>query len=88
MCPCSDPPARYPQPVGVSADAAMWAGGHHGVMHLTIDQVTPSIAAAVAGWLMVRAGAGKGMIALRAPSRCAACGRRRTRRGCECTDAS
>lgn len=80
--------ASCPQPFGVSADAVARAQGDHDVMHLTINQMTPSIAAAVAGWLMVRAGAGKGMIALRAPSRCAACGRRRVRRGCDCTNAS
>jgi hypothetical protein len=57
-------------------------------MHLTMQQVTPTMVAAIAGWLMVRAGAGKKMIALRTPSRCAACGRRRTRRGCDCTDVS
>jgi hypothetical protein len=64
-------------------------GDHRGmVMHLTTAQTAPAIAAAVAGWLMVRAGVTKGMVAVRTPSRCAACGRRRTRRGCDCTDVS
>jgi hypothetical protein len=57
-------------------------------MHLTIQGATPSIGAAIAAWLMVRAGTSKGMLAVRAPSRCAACGRRRTRRGCDCTNVS
>jgi hypothetical protein len=64
-------------------------GDHRGVMmHLTIAQTAPTIVAAVAGWLMVRAGAAKGKVAVRTPSRCAACGRRRTRGGCDCTNVS
>jgi hypothetical protein len=55
-------------------------------MNLTIHQTTSAIAAVVAGWLMVRAGATTGMVALRTPVRCAACGRRRGLRGCRCTD--
>jgi hypothetical protein len=54
-------------------------------MLLAIQQTTPALAVALAGWLMVRAGASKRMLALRTPARCAACGRRRTRRGCSCT---
>jgi hypothetical protein len=54
-------------------------------MHLTLAHVLPSASAAVAAWLMVRAGAAKGMLVVRAPSRCAACGRRRTGGRCGCT---
>jgi hypothetical protein len=50
-----------------------------------MQQATPAIAAVLAGWLMVRAAASKRMIVLRAPSRCAACGRRRARGRCSCT---
>jgi hypothetical protein len=57
------------------------------LMHLTISVAAPSIAAAIA-WLMVRAGTSKGMLAVRVPVRCAACGRRRGRRGCSCADVS
>jgi hypothetical protein len=57
-------------------------------MHLTLAQLLPSASAAVAGWLMIRAGAAKGMLLVRAPSRCAACGSRRTRGRCGCTDES
>ncbi len=57
-------------------------------MHLTLAQLLPSASAAVAAWLMVRAGAAKGMLVVRAPSRCAACGRRRTRGRCDCTEES
>jgi hypothetical protein len=63
-------------------------GDHLVVTQLTIQHTTPAIAAAIAGWLMVRAGASKGMLAVRVLSRCAACGRRRNRRGCDCTDLS
>jgi hypothetical protein len=55
------------------------------MIHLINEQSMPAIAAAVAGWLMVRAGASKRMLSLRTPARCAACGRRRTARLCHCT---
>jgi hypothetical protein len=55
------------------------------MMHLASQQTMPAIAAAVAGWLMVRAGASKRLLSLRTPARCAACGRRRKARGCDCT---
>jgi hypothetical protein len=55
-------------------------------MHLAIQQTAPALATVAAGWLMVRMGAAKGLIVLRAPSRCAACGRRRTRGHCRCND--
>jgi hypothetical protein len=45
----------------------------------------PALAAAVAGWLMVHAGASKRLLTLRPPTRCAACGKRRRARGCDCT---
>jgi hypothetical protein len=50
-----------------------------------MQQAAPAIAAAFAGWLMVRAAASKKMIVLRAPSRCAVCGRRRNGGRCSCT---
>ena len=55
------------------------------MIQLTSQQTMPAIAAAVAGWLMVRAATSKGLLTLRTPARCAACGRRRTARGCDCT---
>ena len=55
-------------------------------MHLTRAQLLPLALAAVAAWLMVRAVAAKGMLVVRAPSRCAACGRRRTGGRCGCTE--
>jgi hypothetical protein len=58
------------------------------MIQLTSQQTMPAIAAAVAGWLMVRAGTSKRLLTLRTPARCAACGRRRTTRGCRCTGRS
>jgi hypothetical protein len=55
-------------------------------MHLSIGQAMAATSTAAAAWLMVRAGVAKGMVALRTPSRCAACGKRRNSRGCRCTD--
>ena len=55
------------------------------MMYLSLQQVAPAASAAAAAWLMVRIGAGKGLVALRAPSRCAACGRRRSGSRCRCT---
>ena len=52
------------------------------MIHFTSQQTMPAIAAAVAGWLMVRAGTSKRLLTLRTPARCAACGRRRTDSGC------
>ena len=51
----------------------------------TSQQMMPVIAAAIAGCLMVRAGTSKRLLSLRTPARCAACGRRRTARRCDCT---
>ena len=55
------------------------------MMHLTMQQAAPAASAAAVAWLMVRMGAVKGMVALRAPSRCVACGRRRSGSRCRCT---
>jgi hypothetical protein len=57
-------------------------------MHLTIGEAMVAISTAAAAWLMVRAGAAKGMVTLRAASRCASCGKRRDSRDCRCGDRS
>jgi hypothetical protein len=57
-------------------------------MHLTIGEAMAAISTAAAAWLMVRAGAAKGMVTLRAASRCASCGKRRDSRDCRCGDRS
>jgi len=51
----------------------------------TIQQTMPVIATVLAGWLMVRAGVSKRLLSSKTPPRCAACGRRRTGRRCDCT---
>ena len=53
--------------------------------HLTLGQVLPSLTAGVAASLMVRLGAAEKQLVVRARPKCAACGRRRTRRGCGCS---
>ena len=77
----------FMQPVGVRADAVVGVDLRRSdnVMHLSMQQMAPAASAAAAAWLMVRMGAVKGMVTLRAPSRCAACGRRRAGHGCRCT---
>jgi hypothetical protein len=57
-------------------------------MHLTIGEVMAAISTAVTAWLMLRAGAPKGMVTLPAASRCASCGKRRDSRDCRCADQS
>jgi hypothetical protein len=54
-------------------------------MHLTLAQSFAGISTAAAGWLMVRAGAAKGALQVKAAERCAACGRRRRGGLCGCT---
>jgi len=55
-------------------------------MHPTIGQALAATSTAAAAWLMMRAGAAKGIVTLRTPSRCATCGKRRSSRACRCTD--
>jgi hypothetical protein len=55
------------------------------MMHLTLTQVVSMSSTAGAAWLMVRAGTAKRRIVVRTPSRCAACGKRRTGGSCDCT---
>jgi hypothetical protein len=55
-------------------------------MHLTTATSFAAVSTAAVGWLMVRAGAAKGVLTVRTPRRCASCGRRRSSRGCHCTN--
>jgi hypothetical protein len=48
--------------------------------------LTAWIAAGGCGWAMVRAGVAKGMLKVKAPARCAACGRQKLFGRCPCTD--
>jgi hypothetical protein len=51
-------------------------------MNLTLAQLTPLACTLAAGIAMVRIGAAKNMLVIRAPRRCAACGVER--RACRC----
>jgi hypothetical protein len=53
---------------------------------VTTHQVVAWIAAGGGAWMMVRAFAAKGIVKMRAPSHCAACGRKRVHGRCRCTD--
>jgi hypothetical protein len=53
-------------------------------MHYTLSQSFGAISTLAAAWLMVKAGVAKRGLVVKAPKRCAACGRRRDRRTCRC----
>jgi hypothetical protein len=55
-------------------------------MHITFAQTVAWVATLGGAWAIVRAGAAKGVIKLKAPVRCAACGRQKIRGRCPCTD--
>ena len=52
-------------------------------MNMTIAQLAPIACTLAAGVAMIRIGAAKNMLLMRAPRRCAACGVER--RACRCT---
>jgi hypothetical protein len=54
-------------------------------MHLTLVEVFPAISVAAVAWLMIAMSDARGLARLKAPARCAACGRRRTKRQCRYT---
>jgi hypothetical protein len=55
-------------------------------MHMTFAQAVAWIATFGGAWVMVRAGAAKGMLKVKAPARCASCGRTKAWGRCPCTD--
>jgi hypothetical protein len=55
-------------------------------MHITLAQTIAWVATLGGAWAIVRAGAAKGVIKLKAPVRCAACGRQKIKGRCPCTD--
>lgn len=55
-------------------------------MHLTLAQAVGWVAVVGVSWAMVRAGAAKGVLRVKAPARCAACGRQKGWGLCPCTD--
>ena len=54
-------------------------------MHLTLAQSIAWVATVGGAWAIVRAGA-KGVLKVKAPARCAACGRQKVWGRCPCTD--
>ena len=55
-------------------------------MHFTLAQAVAWVATLGGAWTIVRAGAAKGVLKMKAPSRCAACGRQMAWGRCPCTD--
>jgi hypothetical protein len=55
-------------------------------MHLTMAQTFSAVSTFAIAWTMVRLGVSKGALHVKVADRCAACGRRRTRRRCPCAD--
>jgi hypothetical protein len=54
-------------------------------MHVTLAQAVGWVAAGGGAWAIVRAGAAKGVLRVKAPARCAACGRQKVWGRCPCT---
>ena len=57
-------------------------------MHMTLAQAVTWVATFGGAWAIVRAGAAKGVLRVKAPARCAACGRQKVWGRCPCSDAS
>jgi hypothetical protein len=55
-------------------------------MHITLAQAIVWVATFGGAWAIVRAGAAKGVLKVKAPARCAACGRQKVWGRCPCTD--
>ena len=58
--------------------------GDHRVVHETALFEVSAVAGVA--WTMVRIGAAKNLLRVKAPARCAACGRQKVRGRCSCTD--
>jgi hypothetical protein len=54
-------------------------------MHVVLAQTAGCAAVAGVAWAMVRAGVAKGALRVKAPARCAACGRQKVWGSCSCT---
>ena len=55
-------------------------------MHITVAEAGRWVATFGGAWAIVRAGVAKGVLRVKAPSRCAACGRHKTWGRCPCID--
>src|SRR5215831_13525943 len=79
--------AGVPQQIAGLSDVRHEASSHASSMNqVTTHQVVAWIAAGGGAWMMVRAFVAKGVLKMRAPSHCAACGRKRVDGRCRCTD--
>jgi hypothetical protein len=56
------------------------------VIHVTLAQAAGWVAAGAGAWAIVRAATGMGVLRLKAPADCAACGRQKVQGRCPCTD--
>jgi hypothetical protein len=54
-------------------------------MHITLAHAIVWIATVGGAWAIVQAGSAKGVLKVKQPSRCAACGRLKVRGHCPCT---
>jgi hypothetical protein len=55
-------------------------------MQITLAQAVAWVATLGGAWALVRAGATKGVLKVKAPAGCAACGRHKVWGRCPCTD--
>lgn len=55
-------------------------------MHFTLTQAANWVAVGLGAWALVRAGAAKGVLRVKAPARCVSCGRQKVWGRCLCTD--
>jgi len=54
--------------------------------HFTLTQAADWVAVSLGAWVLVSAGAAKGALKVKAPTRCASCGRQKVWGRCLCTD--
>jgi hypothetical protein len=54
-------------------------------MHFTLAQAVVWVATGGGAWAIVRAGSAKGVLKVKTPARCAACGRQKVWGRCPCT---
>jgi hypothetical protein len=55
-------------------------------MHFTLAQAADWVAVGLGAWVLVRAGAAKGVLRVKAPGRCVSCGRQKVWGRCLCTE--
>jgi hypothetical protein len=75
--------SAFPQRISTSADAG--EAKRRNASHTMTPHAFTLASAALATWLMVRAGTSKKMLSVRAQPRCASCGRKLYRKTCSCT---